>query len=165
MTTYPESAGVYPDQSLCPPARRHALVLAVLAIAFAGRVVVQLAQRVHPVGWLPSFEQWQSGALPYGVLLGGQLAILAAQCAIVLGVIRDRGPLGRGGRRAIAGFAWAYLAVMVVRMVVGFTEVAQGSWFDAPLPTAFHLLLATFLLVRLDEQRRRDPSRSVLRGR
>ena len=35
---------------------------------------------------------------------------------------------------------------MLVRLVLGAT-VAQQTWFDAPIPSAFHLVLAAFLLV------------------
>lgn len=134
---------------------RHALVLVLLMIAFAGRVVVQLVQLEHPVNWLPSFERWQSGALPYAVLLGGQLAILGAQLHIVRSVRALHPMLGNRSHRVVRAFAHTYLVVMVVRLLVGLTVAAPGSWFDARLPTVFHLLLATFLLVWLAADRPR----------
>ena len=144
----------HPDAHWPATRSRHELVLVVLMLAFAGRVVVQLVQLVHPVSRLPSFEQWQSGALPYGVLLAGQLAILGAQFHILGSVRAVHAMLSNRSHRVVRAFAHTYLAVMVVRLLVGLSGAAPGSWFDAGLPTAFHLLLATFLLVWLDAERR-----------
>ena len=46
---------------------------------------------------------------------------------------------------ALAAAAAVYFAAMLVRLVLGLT-VARGHWWlDAPLPTAFHLGLASYL--------------------
>ncbi len=39
-----------------------------------------------------------------------------------------------------------YLVVMIARLVLGLTAMAGDPWFDRPLPTVFHLLLACFLI-------------------
>jgi hypothetical protein len=159
MTADPHRTEAHPHTRWPPVPSRHALVLVVLMVAFAGRVIVQLVQRVHPMSWLPSFDQWQSGALPYAVLLAGQLAILGAQFPMLRAVRAGHAVLGERGLRAASVFAHTYLAVMVVRLLVGLTLAAPGGWFDARLPTAFHMLLATFLLVWLDAAR--PPARPV----
>ena len=148
----------HPDTHWPTTPSRRAFVLVVLMVAFAGRVIVQLVQLVHPVTWLPSFEQWQSGTLPYAVLLAGQLAILGAQFHIIRSVRAGHGVLGNRSHRAVRAFACTYLAVMVGRFLIGLTVAGPGSWFDARLPTAFHLLLATFLLVWLGADRPTETS-------
>jgi hypothetical protein len=39
-----------------------------------------------------------------------------------------------------------YLLVMVARLVLGLTAMQGDPWFDRPLPTVVHLLLACFLI-------------------
>lgn len=124
-----------------------AWLLVVLALAFLGRVVAQLAQAVAEVAALPPFDDWQSGALPYPVLLATQIAILIGQSAIISGVASGRFRPSPVVRRSLAVFGLLYLGVMIVRLVLGSTALAGDSWFDAILPSIFHLVLASFVLV------------------
>lgn len=125
----------------------HARLLGLLALLFVGRVVVQLIQFLHPVEALPRFEEWQSGALPYGVLVVLQLAVIAGQRRVVGAVRRGQRLLGQQWRRLISAFGVLYLAVIVFRLIAGLTFASGGGWLDARLPTIFHLVLAAFLLV------------------
>lgn len=139
----------------------HARLLGLLALLFVGRVVVQLIQFLHPVEVLPRFEQWQSGALPYGILVVSQLAIVAGQGRVVGAVSRGQRLLGQQWRWLISVFAVLYLAAMVFRLIAGLTFASGGSWLDARLPTIFHLVLATFLLVWMHhESGRREAAAS-----
>jgi hypothetical protein len=98
-------------------------------------------------GWslLPPFDAWQSGAVPYGWLFASQVALLAlmarAAWRVASGVAR---PSPRRGA-ALLGAAACYGAVMAVRLVAGATWLRGHWWFDAPLPTVFHLGLAAYL--------------------
>jgi len=125
----------------------HAGALVLLAGLFAGRVVAQLIQYFHPVGVLPRFEHWQSGALPYGMLVVLQLAIVTGQVCVIGAVRRGQRLLRPESRRMISAFAVIYLAVMVFRLIAGLTFAGGGGWLDARLPTVFHLVLAGFLLL------------------
>ena len=40
-----------------------------------------------------------------------------------------------------------YFTLMTTRMVLGETLLRESGWFNAPIPTFFHLVLAAFLLV------------------
>ena len=40
-----------------------------------------------------------------------------------------------------------YFAAMVTRLRLGSTVLAEGSWLAGPLTTAFHLVLATYVLL------------------
>jgi hypothetical protein len=44
----------------------------------------------------------------------------------------------------------AYFAFMLFRLVGGLTFLQHLAWFQAMLPTLFHLVLAAFLLVLAD---------------
>jgi len=47
----------------------HLIILSILFLLFLARVLSQLIQSVYPLDFLPDFESFQSGALPYGALL------------------------------------------------------------------------------------------------
>jgi hypothetical protein len=123
---------------------RHALWLWILTTLFAFRVVAQPLS----LAWdaLPEFEHWQSGALPYGWLLFFQILILGL-------MIRTSYRHSRGGvpaSRALGiGFSIAggiYFAAMVIRLALGQALLQDHFWFDRPLPTIFHLVLASFVI-------------------
>jgi hypothetical protein len=125
----------------------NALILLVLSGLFVFRVVAQLIQAWHPVAFLPSFEVWQSGALPYPILLMFQVAILWVCLRIVWrmfkGVVM---PVPKKGR-ILLYLGGLYLVVMGIRLMIGLTVVPDHFWFGAVLPTIFHCVLATFMLV------------------
>ena len=138
---------------IAPPAavpRVHCILLALLIAAFLFRVVAQAIQAWRPVAWLPPFESWHSATLPYSVLLVSQLVILAAQfwvlIAMLRGTLRPRKAVGV----TLLVLGAAYLGFMLFRLVGGLTFLRHVPWFDAILPTEFHLVLATFLLVLAD---------------
>ena len=129
------------------PLRRYAVGLWLLFLLFAFRVVAQPLALVIHTSLLPPFESWHSAALPYGVLLASQVAIL-----LVLGRTAWRFTLGDvKPRRAVGVLALTlgglYFAAMVVRLVLGLTALSGLRWFASPLPTVFHLVLAAFVLL------------------
>ena len=102
------------------PSRRYAIGLWLLFFLFAFRVVAQpLALVVHSAV-LPPFESWHSAALPYGVLLASQIAILVA-----LGWTAWRFTVGDVDATPCIGHAGARIGrpcislTMVVRLVLG----------------------------------------------
>lgn len=113
--------------------------------AFVVRVLLQPAASV--TGWhvLPSFDAWQSGALPYPWLLTSQVLIVIwmarAAGRVSAGAERPSRRLGQG----VAVFAGLYGALMVARLVLGLTFFRGHWWLDAPLPTVFHLVIAAYL--------------------
>lgn len=126
-------------------AGRFALVLWMLTLLFSFRVVAQLVQVWYPVDFLPAFERWHSGALPYGYLVGIQGIILAV-CLRIVWVLRN-GRMVPSKRKGIILFTLGiiYLLTMCVRLVVGLAIAPNHFWFGAILPTVFHLVLASFL--------------------
>lgn len=129
------------------PSRRYAAALWLLLLLFAFRVVAQPMALVVRSAFLPPFESWHSAALPYGLLLASQIAIL-----LVLGWTAWRFTIGDvEPRREVGALALAlgglYFGAMVVRLVLGLTALSHLRWFASPIPTVFHLVLATSVLV------------------
>ena len=125
----------------------HAGALGLLAVLFVGRVGIQLIQYFHALELLPTFEEWQSGVVPYWVLVVLQLAIVIGQVRVVAAVRRGQRLLPSSWRRPVAAVALVYLGVMVFRLVAGLTFANSGGWLGERLPTIFHLVLAAYLLV------------------
>ena len=125
----------------------HARWLWTLAGLFAVRVVAQ--PLAAATGWrvLPPFAAWQSGALPYGVLLTTQVLLLTWTAWTARAVAAGRLVATRRVGRALAAIAAVYGALMSARLVLGATAFRGHWWLDAPLPTVFHLVITTYLAV------------------
>jgi len=133
-----------------PPADGRAPVLAGLASLFFLRVLGQVLVTYRKVKWLPAVEHWQSGLLPYPVLLGIQSAMLGTMVAMVRGVWRGTGWFARSRPRAGRRLLWfgrVYFASMIVRYAVTMTVRPQWRWFGHTIPMIFHCVLATYLMV------------------
>jgi len=122
-------------------------VLNLLTLLFAGRVLMQLLQAISgdALHLLPAFDQWQSGAVSYATLLGLQGATLIAMALGIFLVHRNCHFPGMGRFLRLAGVAYA--GGMLVRFVIGYLQLSDVPWFNNPLPTAFHLVIAGYVLV------------------
>ena len=118
-----------------------------LLALFCVRVLAQLIQAVYPLSFLPAFSAWQSGALPYGMLLASQVLIVGFCTTVIWGLIH--GTINAASRKG----SWylygggIYFGIMILRLVIGLTIAPDHFWFNAHLPTLFHLVLATFVIV------------------
>lgn len=130
-----------------------ALLVACTAL-FALRVVGQLVVVVAAPRWLPPMEGWQSGLLPYPVLLAAQLAIIAAQVGVVAAVARGGDALANGGllglepsgqARLLVVLAAAYATGMAYRARRRLRFERPRWWSRGTIPIVFHFVLATFL--------------------
>ena len=132
------------------PADRRAIVLAMLGGLFLLRVVGQVLVTYTGAGWLPDVEQWQSGLLPYPVLLASQAGILVALAIIVRDAWRGRGrsvvPRPRLGCLA-RWLGVAYAGSMVARYAITMTLHPEWRWTGHTNPIIFHGVLATFVIV------------------
>ncbi|GJL83452.1 MAG: hypothetical protein DHS20C01_30860 [marine bacterium B5-7] len=117
-----------------------------LLTLFVFRVAAQLLQTVHPVTFLPPFDAWQSGTLPYPLLLLAQLMIIALCLRMIIKVRTDTLRVNRktGLVWLIPGFI--YLFVMLFRLTAGLSFAVEHSWLGALIPTIFHLVLASFII-------------------
>jgi len=145
--TFPSfaSKGYYLASDMNQTSIPYRALLAILAAIFALRIVAQAIARETGLGFLPSFALWHSATVPYAVLLTAQIAILVAMVAAAVSVpfATTRPRLGTG--LIIAG--WLYLAVLVARLIIGVLDLSDAGWFDGAVSTAFHFLLAAFVLV------------------
>lgn len=127
--------------------RVYAGVLAVLTGLFGFRVLAQFLQIWSVSTVLPGFEAWHSGTLPYPMLFMAQLLILALCIKITWSMSRESLEPSRkkGGYLLFVGLV--YMSAMLIRLGIGRFGVPDHNWFGAVLPTIFHLVLASFLLV------------------
>ena len=120
-------------------------LLAILTALFAFRVLMQPLVWKWPIKMLPSFDQWHSAALPYGVLLFLQLIILAL---MILGCFKIPN-LGTNQivSRILLALGWLYAVAMVSRLIIGLFELSPKLWFKGAVPTAFHFVLLSYIMI------------------
>ena len=131
-----------------PPTAAKGMVL--LSVLFFLRVLGQFLVWRRPRAWLPPMEQWQSGLLPYPMLLGSQAAIVGLQTALNVQSLRGDAPLGvrrpRFGR-VIGALSTVYFGSMVFRYVYSMRRFPERRWFGKTIPIWFHGVLATYLFL------------------
>jgi len=127
--------------------QQHGRWLWILSALFALRVAAQPLAIVVDAAVLPRFESWHSGLLPYPLLLGTQLLILAWLVTTATRV--SRGAVQRSPMfgRLVLGVAAVYGLTMLTRLVLGATVLSEVRWFASSVPTVFHLVLAGYLFV------------------
>ncbi len=128
------------------PHRRYVMVLCLCLVLFVFRVLAQLVQLHFALDFLPPFQAWYSGALAYPWLLSAQGLIIALMVWTVAGFVRDRWVPNRRWGLFWSMLGLAYFVVMLVRLVLSLTIAPPGSWWHAPIPAFFHLVLASFVL-------------------
>ncbi|WP_413935547.1 hypothetical protein [Nitrospira sp. BLG_1] len=123
------------------------MVLTILLLLFCCRVFAQLLQAWSPMAWLPPFEAWASGTLPYGLLVASQIMIIVVCVRVIwrlhTGVVV---PSMKAGKVLLV-LGGIYGGLMCVRLILGLTVATDHFWFSARLPTAFHFVLAGFVLI------------------
>lgn len=126
---------------------KYARWLWLLAALFAVRVIAQALTTVLPAGTLPPFEAWAAGGFPYPVLLGSQVLVVGWLLTTAWRVSSGRVvPRQRVGR-IVLPLATLYLVGSIIRLVLGATLLSHFRWFASPLPSVFHGVLATYLLL------------------
>ena len=128
-------------------ARRYALALGLLTVLFAFRVIAQLVQFWYPVDFLPAFNRWHSEVLPYHWLVVTQVMILWMCLGVIWRLMNNRViPSSRKGH-LLSVLGLIYFGGMCIRLLVGATVAKEHDWFGAALPTVFHLVLASFVIL------------------
>ena len=108
---------------------------------FACRVLGQLLVVAGLAPFLPPMDDWQSGLLPYPLLLASQIAILGVLATVCMQFSRNDGYFVR--RRGwlatpLWTVGWIYFLGMIVRYALLRRDV---------IPVVFHIVLASFLLL------------------
>ncbi len=125
----------------------HASLLWLLLGLFCFRVAAQLVVAVTPLPFLPPFEAWHSDSMPYPVLVIAQIAIIALCARMARGIAMERTEARSRLGALLLLLGGLYFLFMMVRLVLGATLLSDLSWWHAPVPSCFHLVLASFLIV------------------
>ncbi len=126
---------------------RYSLWLSVILLLFCVRVTAQLIQSVFPVPYLPPFDAWHSGALPYSALVAAQFVIIGISILIIRRVRADTIRPSPWKYRTCFLAGAVYFSIMVFRTFAGLTFLPEDQWFSKTLPALFHIVLSTFLLL------------------
>ena len=125
---------------------KHLFLLKFILWLFIARVVCQLIQYISPIDYLPEFDQWHSGVLPYRHLIIMQLVIITWCIVIIRGVKMATITPSFSKAIFLLSFGILYFCLMLLRLIAGFTFADDASWLNHPLPTLFHILLSIFIL-------------------
>ena len=128
-----------------PHLRPFALTLALLLLIFGLRVAGQVVQWLGPVSFLPPFSAWHSSLLPYPLLLGLQLGMLATGALVTAGVARGRIRPNPRWAAPLLSLGCIYFAAMAYRLGYALGPAARGG-FAQPIPAFFHLVIAAWVI-------------------
>ena len=124
----------------------------ILLALFALRVLGQMLVAVRLAPFLPPMDEWQSGLLPYPILLASQLIILILLAVVCVQFSRRDGYFVRPHAwlaTPLSIVGWMYAVAMVVRYALLRRDV---------IPVVFHIVLASFVLVVAHYHRGRGPA-------
>ena len=126
--------------------KKYLYIFIILTSIFFVRVFLQITQFFFNVDFLPSFGTWQSGVLPYGILIVLQLIILGLSLWTIFNFKKGGPKPIRSKGKAYLIIGVAYALIMIYRLVAGMTFAKDHYWLDARLPTIFHLILASIVI-------------------
>ena len=129
-------------------ARRYYLghLLWILLGLFCFRVGAQLLQLLYSVSFLPAFEHWQGGNLPYGWLLFSQVVIIYICTRTTLGIQRGTTTVKPSLGKTLHVLGMVYFSIMALRLILGLSLLSDIHWFNSTIPAFFHLVLAGFMI-------------------
>jgi hypothetical protein len=130
------------------PVTRATLLWVLLAL-FVFRVLGQLLVVNNLAPFLPPMDEWQSGLLPYPLLLASQIVIIGVLAAVCVQVSRGHGYFVRR-------HTWLATPLWIVGWIYGVGMVVRYLLLRRDLiPVTLHVVLASFVLIVAHDQRRR----------
>jgi hypothetical protein len=120
----------------------------ILLFLFVLRVLGQLLVVVGLAPFLPPMDDWQSGLLPYPVLLALQFLILGLLATVCVQFTRRKGYFVRP-RPWLGTPLWIIGWIYAIGMIVRYALLRRDM-----IPVVFHIVLAIFLLVVAHHHRR-----------
>jgi len=118
-----------------------------LLLLFSFRVIAQLLQYFFNLSFLPPFESWDSNTLPYGILIVVQLLIVFVLLKTIYKISLDKIKPNMKIGNTLITFGALYFLIMFFRLIAGLTIFNYVKWFSYPIPSFFHLVLASFLIL------------------
>src|SRR5262245_7044849 len=112
-----------------------------------GRVVGQLVVAMAAPRWLPSMDQWQSGLLPYPVLVACQSVVLTLMVWISMDFSQRAGYWVQQHRLLGTAALWwscLYFGSMIIRYAVRMVRRPSQRWLGGTIPIVFHCIVAAF---------------------
>ena len=117
------------------------LLLWILLSLFACRVLGQLLVVAGLAPFLPPLDDWQSGLLPYPILLASQIVILSLLAMVCVQFSKREGYFVRP-RPWLATPLWIVGWIYALGMVLRYAMLRRDV-----IPVVFHIVLASFLLL------------------
>ena len=127
--------------------KKYAPVLWLLLGLFCFRVLAQLIQLGLNLPFLPAFESWHSGVLPYWLLLFAQGIIILVLARVALAFHRGTVTPNRFWGKTWSVLGCMYLGVMLFRFILGITLFSDDRWYSNYMATFFHIVLVSFILL------------------
>jgi hypothetical protein len=137
-----------PSQGARDVPLRYPLLLGTFTFLFVLRVAGQVLVGLGEASFLPPFERWYSGLLPYWLLLPAQIALIVLMLKIVADFVRRNGYFVHLNPRTgiiLQVLAGIYALSMVVRYVLTMALHPELRWFTGTIPIWFHFVLAAFI--------------------
>jgi hypothetical protein len=126
----------------------YAIYLWIFTVLLAARVLGQLVVALRGPRWLPPMEQWQSGLVPYPVLVVSQAVVVTLMVWISLDFSHAAGfwvePRARQFGFAALWWSYPYFGAMVARYAVRMARRPDQRWFGGTIPIIFHSVVAAF---------------------
>ncbi len=126
------------------------LILTILLFLFCLRVLGQALVALYHVPFLPPMEEWQSGLLPYPVLLFFQILIIWLYGKVCLDFWHGHGYFFEPKRVLAIPLLWfgaSYFIVTSVRLAICVALIGSHKFLGGYIPIVFHFVLASFLIL------------------
>lgn len=127
-------------------AKRYLPWLWLLTTLFLLRIAGQALHNLLGIELFNSEQLWMGSGILYPILLMSQLMTLSLMFFINGLIHNDKFRLSAEQSNAVRWISLVYTSVMIVRFLLGYTFLEGHSWFDKPIPTLMHLMLALYLL-------------------
>lgn len=118
-----------------------------LTTLFCFRVVAQPATQFFKIPFLPSFQDWHTGAIPYWLLVIFQISIIGVMVNTNIAHSARRAIASRIRGRVLLLIGLTCATIMVARLNLGRTLLANHYWFANSVAPLFHLVLAAYILM------------------
>ena len=115
---------------------------------FVVRVIGQIEVVVLSPHWLPPFRAWESGLIPYAVLLPIQIVLIAWMAIVATDHGRGSGYFWvthRSTRRRLKTIAGIYFAAMLLRLAITASIPPHSLAERGLIPVIAHWNLAAFI--------------------
>lgn len=114
---------------------------------FVFRVIAQLLVFNFDIPVLPAFDTWYSGAINYKSLLIWQAVIIIIMATFAYRFSHQLVIPRRNIGYILLTIGGLYFTSMFIRLIISLFGLSELVWFSRPIPSFFHLVLATYILL------------------